>query len=93
LVRFFVGFEAVHASRHTQPAKALAQAMESAFLLADKESPSGVFVRWPTNRPIVSAALMNGCFKALQSKPLRRTRQELRYCGRRILSGINVDAQ
>jgi len=49
--------------------------MESAFVPPDKESPSGVFVRRPANRAIFSSALMNGCFKAFQNKPLRKTRQ------------------
>jgi len=49
--------------------------MESAFVLPDKESPSGGFVRRPTIRSIFSSALMNGCFKAFQNKPWRGTRQ------------------
>jgi len=44
-------------------------------VLPDKESPSGVFVRRPAIRSIFSSALMNGCFKALQNKPWRRTWQ------------------
>jgi len=55
--------------------------MESAFVLPDKDSPSGVFVRRPATRSIFSSALMNGCFKAFQNKPLRKTWQAVRSVG------------